>query len=437
MKRAAFLLLGWVLLLSLISANADATDVCASPEYYRALNDPLASTGGIGGTGHATDGTPNGGIGGTGRSGENEPGEGGEGGIGGTGIIGTITGFASICVNGVEVHYDDAVPVSENGKPTTTRSLAVGQVVAVEARNSARGLEARGIAVVHALEGPVSRPADAQGQIEVMGARVALASETLRQQARQLKQGDWVQVGGHGTTAGNVMATYVTRIAPRDEVSASGRADAASRRVGGVAVSRVTDGELTVRGQWDGQRINIRESHPQAGTEWSSRLSRVIIETRVRQRDGGIVRTGRHDIDKVLADREDRRGDERLEAGALIRITARVDRDGTLHPTRIERAERAGRAAPTNGEGANGNRHSDAANKERRSDDERPPKEGHKSAEREERPSDKTPRNERDAAERNERAERERTDRTERTDRAGRAERPDRPERSERSGRDH
>ena len=56
--------------------------------------DGVDSPGGVGGTG-AVAGRP--GLGGTGIS---------EGGIGGTGIVGVITGFASICVNGVEVHFD-------------------------------------------------------------------------------------------------------------------------------------------------------------------------------------------------------------------------------------------------------------------------------------------------------------------------------------------
>src|SRR5690349_21550179 len=66
--------------------------------------------GGIGGTGAVA-----GGVGGTGIGSESD-----NGGIGGTGIVGTITGFASICVNGLEVHFNNDVPVSENGIATTS-----------------------------------------------------------------------------------------------------------------------------------------------------------------------------------------------------------------------------------------------------------------------------------------------------------------------------
>ncbi len=70
---------------------------------------------GIGGTGSAF---KNGGIGGTGSAIE-KGGIGGSGdkvkdGIGGTGILGVITGFGSICVNRLEVHYSKETPV-KNG----------------------------------------------------------------------------------------------------------------------------------------------------------------------------------------------------------------------------------------------------------------------------------------------------------------------------------
>src|SRR6185369_3233583 len=104
---------------------AQAQDVCATKAS--AVNQASApglggtgvASGGIGGTGIRT-----GGIGGTGIS---------NGGIGGTGIVGVITGFASICVNGVEVHYGADTPVLADGRQAQAGDLAVGQVVAVSA----------------------------------------------------------------------------------------------------------------------------------------------------------------------------------------------------------------------------------------------------------------------------------------------------------------
>ncbi|MBS0423316.1 MAG: hypothetical protein JSR71_02575 [Proteobacteria bacterium] len=66
------------------------------------------------------------GIGETGNTADND-------GIGGTDIIGTITGFASICVNGIEIHYDKHTAISVDGRGATLGELAVGQVIAVRA----------------------------------------------------------------------------------------------------------------------------------------------------------------------------------------------------------------------------------------------------------------------------------------------------------------
>ncbi len=134
--------------------------------------------GGMGGTGQRADAA--GGVGGTGRA----PGEGGgNGGIGGTGIdlagdqpvgiVGVITGFASVCLNGVHVEYDASTPVSENGRAADAGKLAVGQVVSIEAvPTPGGGFRARDVAIVNVLEGPLGRTPD--GAYSVMGQRIVL-----------------------------------------------------------------------------------------------------------------------------------------------------------------------------------------------------------------------------------------------------------------------
>jgi hypothetical protein len=103
-----------------------------------------AQEGGIGGTGARAEG----GIGGTGARAEGGIGGTGaraDGGVGGTGIVGTITGFASVCVNGLEVHYDANTPVTVDGRAAPAGELAIGQVVSAEAEVTQSGLRARGI----------------------------------------------------------------------------------------------------------------------------------------------------------------------------------------------------------------------------------------------------------------------------------------------------
>lgn len=173
------------------------------------------SPGGIGGTGAVA-----GGVGGTGISNDN-------GGIGGTGIVGTITGFASICVNGVEVHFNKNVPVSENGIASSSARLAVGQVVAVEAFNTRRGLEAGRISILHAYEGPLTAlPRDSM-PMRVMGQPVRLANGA--QVAAGLRPGDPVRVSGLRDARGEVVASRIDRAPGLKEASAIGPVDQIGR----------------------------------------------------------------------------------------------------------------------------------------------------------------------------------------------------------------
>jgi len=167
--------------------------------------------GGIGGTGAVA-----GGVGGTGISDDN-------GGIGGTGIVGTITGFASICVNGMEVHFNKNVPVSENGIAATSTRLAVGQVVAVQAFNSRRGLEAGRIAILHVYEGPLTALPRDSLPMRVMGQPVRLANGA--QVALGLRAGDPVRVSGLRDARGEVVASRIDRAPGLKEASAIGPVD--------------------------------------------------------------------------------------------------------------------------------------------------------------------------------------------------------------------
>lgn len=421
MRRLTVLLAAWTLLLP--TTVTSAAGVCAPPVGYELLADGssmggMGGMGGIGGTGRAL--SRSGGIGGTGRA--DDPG--GAGGIGGTGIVGTITGFASICVNGLEVHYDADVPVSENSRPANTKGLAIGQIVAVEAAQSARGLAARRITVLHALVGPVTRPIDQNDQFAVMGVTVMVGHERARDQARPLKIGDWVQVDGHLVSSNSVLASRVARIETSAEASVSGRADPIRQRIGGVAVDRAVSGELTVRGTWDGQKLVIRESHPAPGTTWTQRPTQVVIETRVQQRTGNTIRTGRADVDAALASRRELGSDDRLGEGTLIRVTARLDDSGKLHPLRIERA-----LLDDVAKGKTGSR-------DRGDNEDRAAKEAGKAQEKLEKERERAERNVREATERSDRSDRnDKVERPDRIDHSGRGDRVERPERIDNSGR--
>lgn len=152
-----------------------------------------------------------GGIGGTGiRDG---------GGIGGTGVraeadldvYGVITGFASICVNGIELHYDAATPVSINGAPADPSVLALGQVVVVRAAGDEKQARARAIQIVEAAAGQVSA-VDAAGPVMQLGnQRVRIEASTVfgAGVARERLSGETVRVSGLPAADGSIVATRI------------------------------------------------------------------------------------------------------------------------------------------------------------------------------------------------------------------------------------
>ncbi len=234
------------LLLGLVLTSVQALAACVDP------------TGGIGGTGVTLEGDGRGGIGGTGAL----PSEDGRGGIGGTGlhpgagpvgILGTVTGFGSVCLNGLEVEYEAEVPTFAQGAPTSTMALAVGQVLAIEADWLPAGLSARRIHVRYAVQGPVTARSASDGRIEVAGQVVRVTPETRLggvNAIEALKPGRHVRVSGLRDERSEIIASRIDAI---DEVvPAHGDADPLfSDRVRQVSI----EGYVESRSQADALRI--------------------------------------------------------------------------------------------------------------------------------------------------------------------------------------
>lgn len=185
-------------------------------------------------TGNGRSGGDEGGIGGTGYGG------GDESGIGGTGIYGTITGFGSICVNGLRIGYDDETPVSVDGRASTSAALAIGQVVAVHATGRGEVLEATAVAIHRALTGPVTSLDYANRRLTVMGQQV-IAPDDFSQEAYRLVQGSRVFVSGLRRSDGSVVATRIVQAPTEAPDSVSGIADTSASgelRVGGIRIKR-------------------------------------------------------------------------------------------------------------------------------------------------------------------------------------------------------
>jgi hypothetical protein len=132
----------------------------------------------------------------------------GDRGIGGTGIVGVVTGFASICVNGMHVGYDPTLPVVFGAVMAPPSALRVGQVVAISAAERDGTLQARRVAVRYEVSGPVE--AVEPGAIRVAGQRVTLVGAVPG--GTDWKVGDSILVSGLRAPDGSIIAS---RIDPR------------------------------------------------------------------------------------------------------------------------------------------------------------------------------------------------------------------------------
>jgi hypothetical protein len=307
--------------------------------------------GGIGGTG-----IDPGGIGGTGQRAEAE-----------LGVLGVITGFASICVNGIEVHYDAATPVSMNGQPASAGALGVGQVVAVRAVGSGTQARAREIDIVDAAVGPVTAVEIAGELLQVQGRRVRVGASTVlggglsREQLAAAQPGARMRVSGLSDANGVIVATRLEPAAPGARPAAADPAEPSAARflvqgyvadvqpqtlrVGattfGVAPelgSQLSRGQLVrLAGRTEaGNRIVERadflrspfDIRPERTLRTEPRAPRGSDERRSGRDGGESDRSGRGGGD---IDRSGRGGGD-------------IDRSGRSGPDRVERVERPDRS---------------------------------------------------------------------------------------------
>ncbi len=209
------ILMGFIF--QLLMTPVYAANPCALPHL-----DGLSE--GIGGTGKKP--VRQEGLGGTGRS-DWRDGIGGTGhseGMGGTGmpvlsgnvtVVGVVTGFASICVNGLEIYFDQNTRIAIDGKPSDISILRVGQVVTVEAQQFAGRLSAIEMDVRYEAVGQVSAIDRVNGVAEIMGHRLKVSERAAGLHLSQLSRGDTVRVSGLRGPLGEII---VTRLEQQGEV---------------------------------------------------------------------------------------------------------------------------------------------------------------------------------------------------------------------------
>lgn len=157
-------------------------------------------------------------------------------GIGGTGVIGTIRGFGSIWVNGLEIFYGANAAVTIDGRAGSTSDLRVGQVVRVTATREAGVFQTTRIDIASEVVGPVQRVRS--GQIEVLGQTVLTRNVPG---AAQLRPGYHVAVSGLRRPDGRIVASLIERWddGPMLVSGPVSRQADGSLRVGGLKIAGV------------------------------------------------------------------------------------------------------------------------------------------------------------------------------------------------------
>jgi hypothetical protein len=232
------------------------------------------------------------GIGGTGQTADR--------GIGGTGIVGAITGFGSIRVNGVEVALGPATTVSIDAMAATLADLRIGQVVAISATDG-KVLHTDRVAAYHAVSGPIWTATPdhlvVAGQMVYIDQAVpALGNPAL---------GAWIAVSGLRDLSGMIHATRLDARSP-GQVVVAGRPKLVGNtwRLRGLTLefgrlAPPASGQLLIRGMLRGTALVVTAVDPSPSellTQGAVRQSRegyaAIVDGRLELGDGTAATIG-------------------------------------------------------------------------------------------------------------------------------------------------
>jgi hypothetical protein len=306
------------------------------------------------------------GIGGTGH----QPGEGN--GIGGTGapqarsnatgIIGTVTGFGSIFVNGFEVGYSDSTPTkSDLGNVPDSRSIRVGQVVEIEAEGEGKQLRARKIGVRFEVAGPIEVIDHASGNIRVLGQTVAAGQSIIGPSPsgslKDLAVGDAVHVSGLRREDAVIVASRIDKAGEGSPAWLRGRVEKAGEDgfiLSGIHIGRPASDralapavgeEAGVLGAYSAGTLRPAKITRLPKDPFAGHIARLSIEGFVRGHNGNERFIGGLNIGGMGA--ANFRAGDRAIAEGKIGDHGRFILD-TVRPAQFNRGifQRGGRAAP-------------------------------------------------------------------------------------------
>ncbi len=272
MTRALRTLVGGAALCALASCASGPLQFAAcrfeadEPRSVKALQS-IASDRGLGGSGVTNEER---GLGGSGMR---------------AGIIGVVTGFGSICVNGYEIEIDESSVVTVEGHPATPADVHLGQLVVVEAEPENGQLRAASVDVRLAAMGPISTVSEDGKSLTLLGQTVRVAG---LQGARpeKLQPGEWIAVSGLRGADTIIEGTSVVRL-PEAGARAMVAGVVREGRIGALALNAPPRGAapfaagdaVVVEGRADGGRLTVETVRPQLEARFTAGVRDLSVQT--------------------------------------------------------------------------------------------------------------------------------------------------------------
>jgi Domain of unknown function (DUF5666) len=223
-------------------------------------------------------------------------------GIGGTGIVGVITGFASVCVDGLEVKYDSSVSVDIDGTAVSVADLRAGQIVAIQAQGQAAAPVARTISVRREVTGRIEAVELGSGLLTIAGQPVSVPAGTWG--ADSIRLGDWVAVSGLRRADGTLIASRLDA-APESTFAVRGPVvrEEGIARIGqlvlnGSAAADLKQGEfVAVSGQYAAGRAQVSRVaqdtlFPNPAAYFGTTVNHLVVQAYVSATNGAVWLNG-------------------------------------------------------------------------------------------------------------------------------------------------
>ncbi len=247
-------------------------------------------------------------------------------GIGGTGIVGVVTGFASICVDGTEVAYDDTAAVDIDGNPAGPEQLRAGDVVAIRGNGSLAQPQARSISARIEVAGRIDNLSMTTGALRIAGQTVVVAAGIPGSERFTL--GDWVAVSGLRRPDGVIVASRLDA-APANSLSVRGEvsADGGALRLGTLVLPAGTANPgdwVHVTGAYSGgtpraASVSADTLCPTPYRCFSGALDHILFQAYVRS-EGSQVRMG-----GILLPTQGAAAHTGMDGAAIVSLERRAD----------------------------------------------------------------------------------------------------------------